>query len=396
MTAQSSHAPRPLTWIEKYWFGVRLGSLHRLLPGIALAAVVVFLAVALARYGGEAVLRMQGVDPTSPKAKNPLSPMMAAVVLGLVVGNVVRLPAFFASGLDFCTKRLLRLGIICIGIKLSVQDVLGLGLGALPAVLGVVLTGLLVVPLIARLLGVGTNLGLLAAASTSICGVSAALAVAPVVGADEKDTACTVANVTLFGLLAMFVHPWIAHAVFSGDSGAVGLFLGTAVHDTSQVTGAAAVYSQLFGDDRAAKIAIIAKLARNCCLVGVVPLMGWLDARRRGGAAKAARFSTLLPLFVVGFVASACLRSLGDAGLSGGGKALGLCDLAAWKSFVHETGETWATRFLAAAMAAVGLTTSFAKLRSLGPKPFLLGGLAALVVSGAGLGLAALCGRYVG
>lgn len=385
-----------MTWIEKNWFGLRIGELHRLLPGIALAAAVVALAVVLARYGGEAVLRMQGLDPASPKAKNPLSPMMAAVVLGLVAGNVLKLPSFFSPGLDFCTKRLLRLGIICIGVKLSVQDVVGLGLGALPAVLGVVLTGLLVVPLLARLLGVGPQLGLLAAASTSICGVSATLAVAPVIGADEKDTACTVANVTLFGLVAMFVHPWIAHAVFAGDSGAAGLFLGTAVHDTSQVTGAATVYAQLFGDDRAAKIAIVAKLARNCCLVGVVPLMGWLHARRQGGVAKTARFSTLLPLFVVGFVAFAGLRSLGDAGIGGGGSAFGLFDAAAWKDLVHATGETWATRFLAAAMAAVGLTTSFAKLRSLGPKPFVLGGLAAVVVSGAGLGLAAICGRYVG
>ncbi len=259
----SPPAARPLTWWEKNALGVRITEVHLLLPGVLLAAAVVVASFLAVRVGGEALLRAQGVDPASPQAKNPLSPMMAAIVFGLVVGNVVRLPRRFAPGFDFCAKRLLRLGIMFLGVKLSLYDAAKLGLGALPAVLGVVVAGLVVTPWIARRLGLGDKLGLLAAASASICGVSATLAVAPVIEADERETAITVANVTLFGLLAMFVHPWIAHLCFAGSSGAAGLFLGTAVHDTSQVTGAATVYAQIYGDARAQQIAIVARLRSN-------------------------------------------------------------------------------------------------------------------------------------
>lgn len=386
-----------MSWIEKHWFGARFGDLHRLLPGTALAAAVVVVGTAAARYGGEALLRAQGIDPAGPQAKNPLSPMMASIVVGLALGNLLRIPAVCGAGLDFCTKRLLRLGIVLIGLKLSLFDLGRLGAGALPAVAGTVAVGLVVVPWIARALGLGDALGALAAASTSICGVTAALAVAPTVKADERETACTVANVTLFGLLAMFVHPWIAHAFFDGSPGAAGLFLGTAVHDTSQVTGAATVYAQLFGAPRAADAAVVTKLARNLCLVGVVPYLAWRHAKRTGGAAGGTKFAALVPLFVGGFVLMTLVRTLGDRGVAeAGGRAFGFVDAAAWKSFVHAAGETWAVRCLAAAMAAVGLSTSFAKLRSLGPRPFVLGGLAALVVSGTGLLAAFLCGRFVG
>jgi uncharacterized membrane protein YadS len=100
-------------------------------------------------------------------------------------------------------------------------------------------------------------------------------------------------------------------------------------------------------------------------------------------------------LFVVGFVAAAALRSYGDAAIAAGGRAFGLFDGPGFRSFVHTMGDDVASTALAAAMAAVGWSTSFAKLRALGARPFLLGGLSALVVSGAGLGFAALCGRFV-
>lgn len=376
--------------------GVRVGDAPRLLPGVLAAAALVLAAEALVRVGGDAVLRAQGLDPASPQARNPLSPVMAAVVLGLLVGNLVRVPRAFAPGADFAAKRLLRLGIMALGVKLSLFEALKLGAGALPAVFGVVAAGLWVVPWVARRLGLGDRLGQLAAASTSICGVSATLAVAPVVEADERETAITVANVTLFGLVAMFVHPWIAHAVFADSPGSAGLFLGTAIHDTSQVTGAAAVYAQLYAEPRAQSVAVVAKLVRNLCLVGVVPLLAARHARSGRGEGRASSRASLVPWFIVGFVAAAALRSLGDYGLAEGGRALGSFDAAEWRAATHAVGDGAATRLLAAAMAAVGLQTRFATLRGLGARPFVLGGAAAALVSLVGLGLAALCGPFVG
>jgi uncharacterized integral membrane protein (TIGR00698 family) len=393
MSAGRSQNPAPkLSRAEVWTLGVPFKDAPLLLPGVLATALVVVVGTFATTRLGETLLRAQNLDPAT--TKNPLSPMLAAILVGLLVGNLLRLPKSIAKGADFCAKRILRLGIMALGVKLSLGELAKLGFDALPAVALVVVAGLAVVPWIASFLGVRGPLADLAAASTSICGVSATLAVAPVVDADEKDVAVTVANVTLFGLAAMFVHPWIAHACFSDAPVSAGLFLGTAVHDTSQVTGAATVYAQLFGAKVAADAAIVTKLARNLCLVAVVPYFAWRRAKRAGTSGKVGSLGGLVPMFVVGFVAAAVLRTIGDSGVEGAdGRAFGVFDAAAWKSLTHAIGETGSTRCLAAAMAALGLTTSFSKLKAAGPRPFALGGLAAIAVALAGLGAAAIFGR---
>ncbi|HYC79187.1 MAG TPA: putative sulfate exporter family transporter [Planctomycetota bacterium] len=392
--ARAAAAPRPLTWAEKHLLGVRAGEVLRLLPGLALVAAIAAASLMLARYAGDAVLRAQGIAPATSKG-SPVSPVTAAILVGLVVGNVVALPKSMSPGLDFAAKKLLRLGIILLGVKLSVTEAFSLGASAVPAVLGVVLAGLFVVPWAARRLGVGDRLGVLAAASTSICGVSAALATAPVIDAEERETACTVANVTLFGLLAMFLHPWIAHLLFADAPGSAGVFLGVAVHDTSQVAGAATIYGSLFDAPGTVRVAVVTKLLRNFCLVAVVPYLAWRHAKRNGAAGKKTRVLQLVPLFVFGFLAAAALRSWGEADLAAGRNALGLFEAANWKAVVRMLGDAWSTALLAAAMAAAGAQTRFAGLKSLGPRPFLVGGLAAAFVAAVGLALAAAFGPRV-
>src|SRR5690606_41939400 len=130
-------------------------------------------------------------------------------------------------------------------------DVLEVGALGVPIVAALVAFAIFAVLRIARGAGVSPQLGLLAAASTAICGITATLAVAPSIEADDREVAYTVANVTLFGLFGMLLYPWLAHAVFGDASASAGLFLGTAIHDTSQVMGAALSYRELFGDERA-------------------------------------------------------------------------------------------------------------------------------------------------
>ena len=389
----SAHtATVPLRRWEKAILGVPVAQAPALLPGLAAATVTVVAAIQLAALAGAWVLDLQGIDPAG--RGSPVSAISVAVLLGIAVANLFRLPASLKPGLDFAVKKLLRLGIILVGIKLSLVDVLQRGLWGIPVVAIVIVVALLVTGRIARALGVGTRLGTLTAAATSICGVTATVATAPVIGADDREVAYTVANVTLFGVVAMLLYPLLAHWLFPALSVSAGMFLGTAIHDTSQVMGAALSYREVFGDELAFQTATVTKLTRNVFLVGVVPLLGFLHARAGGhGAASRPPLSQLFPTFVLGFVALAAARTIGDAGLSAGGTALGLLDAAAWKELTKSLGDTGATWLLAAAMASVGLSTDLRSFRSMGLAPLWLGAIAALVVGATGLALAAIVGR---
>jgi uncharacterized membrane protein YadS len=165
--------------------------------------------------------------------------------------------------------------------------------------------------------------------------------------------------------------------MFDGSQKQAGIFLGTAIHDTSQVTGAGLAYAQQYHADAAMKTAVTVKLVRNLCMSILIPLMAVLYRRgQTGGPTVKQSWHQVVPLFVVGFVVMACIRSIGD---SSDGAAFGFIDRATW-SQVDPTAKFYVSWMLATALAAVGLGTGFAKLKGLGWKPFSVGFAAALLV----------------
>ncbi len=362
-------------------------------PGLVAALVVMLAGFWLADVIGGAMLAARGLSGASP-----ISGVPVAIVLGLALRNLLPLPLPFAPGLKFCTTTLLRLGIVLVGVKLSVVEMARLGVAGVPVVLVAVATGLVFVTWFNRLLGLPPRLGTLIAAGTSICGVTAIVSTAPAIDADEREVAYAVANVVAFGLFGMLVYPYLAHALLPG-SAAIGLFLGTAVHDTSQVVGAALTYRQIYADDAVLRVATVTKLTRNLLLAAVIPLLTWWHARERGaavGRAAVTSWRSLVPSFVAGFVGMAVVRSIGDAMLADGGQALFVWDAASWRALTSFVGDTAGARWLlGTAMAAVGLNTSFHVFRGVGLKPFAVGMAGALVVGGAGFVMALLLGRYV-
>ncbi len=357
---------------------------------MALAVGVMLLAGEVARWMGAGLLRLQGLDPAG--RSSPISGISLAILLGLLAANTVGTAAVFRPGLAFAVKRMLRLGIILVGIRLSFYDVLKLGAWGIPVVATIILVALGVTNVFARMLGISDRLGTLAAASTAICGVTAALSVGPVIEAEESEVAYTVANVTLFGLAAMLTYPYLAHALFGTGSGSVGLFLGTGIHDTSQVIGAALSYKELFQDERALQVATVTKLTRNVFLVAVVPALAYFHARRTGHAGARVRISRLFPIFVLGFLAMAIVRSIGDVGLAGGGRSFGVWDTEGWRAVAKTLGETWGSAALGTAMAGVGLSTNLRAFRAMGAKPFYVGALSAALVAVLALILASIVG----
>jgi uncharacterized integral membrane protein (TIGR00698 family) len=367
-----------------------------LLPGVAAAVLVMLAGFWLADVIGRAVLAAQGLSGGS----SPISGVPVAIVLGLLLRNTLHLPPALAPGLRFSVSTVLRLGIVCVGIKLSAFDVLRLGIAGLPVVVAAIGAGLLFVTWFNRVLGLPPRLGTLLAAGTGICGVTAIVSTAPAIDADEREVAYAVANVVAFGLFGMLAYPYLAHAWLS-RSETVGLFLGTAVHDTSQVVGAALTYRQLYGDDVVLRVATVTKLTRNLFLAVVIPLLTWMHVRATRDSAPRARgagtsWRALVPAFVLGFLGMAIVRSVGDAMLASGAAAYGWWSAAEWLSLTNLIGDVWGSRLLlGTAMAAVGLNTSFSVFRGVGFKPFAVGLAGALVVGAVGLTMAVVFGRFV-
>jgi uncharacterized integral membrane protein (TIGR00698 family) len=362
-------------------------------PGVVAALLVMLVGFWLADQIGQAILAAQGLRGSSPVSGVPV-----AIVLGLLLRNTLPLPASLNPGLKFATTTILRAGIVLVGIRLSLFDVLKLGIAGLPVVLAAIATGLFFVTWFNKKLGLPPRLGTLIAAGTSICGVTAIVSTAPAIEADEREVAYAVANVVAFGLFGMLFYPYLAHAVL-GSSETIGLFLGTAVHDTSQVVGAALTYKQVYGDDVVLRVATVTKLTRNIFLAAVIPFLSWQHLRSQsvtGAAKKKMSWKALVPGFVIGFLTMAVVRSIGDATLGSGGAAFGIWSAASWASITKQLGDFWASQILlGTAMAAVGLNTNFAVFKGVGLKPFAVGMAGALAVGSVGMLMAVIFGRFV-
>jgi uncharacterized integral membrane protein (TIGR00698 family) len=355
-----------------------------LAPGLALSVAVAFAGRSLSQWLGTSVLDFK---------ESPVSGIMVAILLGLAVRNLAGLPAVCDSGLQLCLKRVVRIGIVLPGLRLSLTTAGKIGLVGLPIVLGCIVCALIPVSVVNRALGLPRRPGSLIAVGTSICGASAIVATAPAIDAEEDEVSYAVGCITVFGLVTMFLYPFLAHRPFVGNPNRCGLFVGTAIHETAQVAGAGLMYEQQFSAPRALEIATVTKLVRNLCMAGVIPLMAVMYHRGSSGTAnrRRAKWHQVVPLFIAGFIAMTGVRSLGDLGAR---PFFGLLDSSAWKHLISNA--TLATEWcLTVAMAAVGLGASLSKLKSLGWKPFGVGFAAAALVGVASIGLVRLFGPLI-
>jgi uncharacterized integral membrane protein (TIGR00698 family) len=384
--------------LVKAMLGVsRLSEAVKLLPGLAVAIGVMLIALPAASLMGRWLLIMQGIDPEG--RASPISGVPVAILFGLLIRNLVPLPESLTAGIQFSVSKLLRLGIVLIGIKLSLGDLLRLGFWGALVVFMPIATGLVFVSWFNRFLKLPERLGTLIAAGTSICGVTAILSIAPGIKADEEEVAYAVANITIFGLLGMLFYPYLAHSLLHSSEG-VGLFLGTAIHDTSQVVGAAMTYKEVFHDDKVLQAATVTKLTRNLFLAVVVPLLTFYHLRGRQNpeeqdSQSRAQVIRLIPIFVLGFIVMALARTIGDATL-GTGWAYGIWNDADWKWLTIQIGEVWGSRYLlGTALAAIGLGTSLSVFKGVGLKPFAVGLLGAFLVGLVGFLMSYLVSPFV-
>jgi uncharacterized integral membrane protein (TIGR00698 family) len=375
----------------KYGRIVTSNAFGKLVPGLLLIAALVTLAILLTN----AINRLIGLG-------NIISFILIVIIIGMAINNFWSVPRVFKCGIAFAVKRILRLGIILMGIRLSIVSVLTIGVWGIPIVLSCILAGLVVTVYFGKWLKIPIRLALLTAVGTGICGVTAIVATAPGLEAQDEEVSYAVANITVFGLIAMVVYPLIMHTVLDGQTTLIGLFLGTGIHETAQVAAAGMIYDQTFNvitSPTVLDVATVTKLLRNVMMAVVIPAITiWYSARiQRTQVGKAGRTRSILrlfPLFIFGFLAMAILRSIGDYGLENGGQAFGLWEGETWKAIFGRVSE-WSGYLLAAAMAGVGLSTSFRQMKGFGIRPFYVGFVAALSVGVVGLIMVLILGRYV-
>ena len=317
------------------------------LPGLLLCT-----AVALAAW-------LLGEAETDLLGRAWLEPMVLAILLGMVVGNALRLPASMEPGVRFSAKTLLDIAVALLGATLSSAAVLALGARTFLLIALVVLLGLGLSYLAGRALKLSRRLSLLIASGNAICGNSAIAAVAPIIGARREEVAASIALTALIGVVAVLALPF---AVFAGGLAIerYAVLAGLTVYAVPQVVAATAV----FGTSVLA-LATLVKLARVVMLGPLTLLLSLLaprfaepgEEKPKGGA------KLYLPWFIIAFALLAGARSLGLIS-EGAGAQLGLIS----------------KQLATVAMAALGLEVRLATLREIGPPVALASAASALIM----------------
>ncbi|MGO9994473.1 MAG: YeiH family protein [Steroidobacteraceae bacterium] len=314
------------------------GGVHRLWPGLAIAIAISAVAFLMARAPALAAWGM--------------SALTIAIVLGVILGNLghrlVTGPRA-QPGLQFAQKTFLRLGVALYGLNLSLPQILQVGPAAIVADLFIVSSTILVGWWVGyRWLRMDRDTVLLASAGSGICGAAAVVATESVLGSAPHKTSAAVGQVVLFGSLAMLVYPLI-FSLSTVARAPFGVYVGSTVHEVAQVV---AIGKTIGG--ATAENAVIVKMIRVMLLAPFLMLLG----RFAAGNAQSVKTVARPPAFALAFIAIAVVHPY-----------LGLPEnvLAALRKLD--------VVLLAAAMAALGLDTTIAKLRDAGRDALVLGAI---------------------
>ena len=283
-----------------------------------------------------------------------LSPMIVGIVLGMLYANSLRnnLPDTWVPGIQFCSKRVLRFGIILYGFRLTFQNVLDVGLPAILIDAIVVTLTICGGVLVGKLLKMDKDIALLASVGSGICGAAAVLGAESAIKAKPYKTAVAVSTVVIFGTLAMFVYPVLyRNGVFDLNPQQMGIYTGSTVHEVAHVVGA----GNAMGPE-VSNSAIIVKMIRVMMLVPVLLVISFfmMRAAMKSGEGSS-RGKINMPWFAILFLVVIAFNSFDLL-------PAGLVD------FIN----TFDTFLLTMAMTALGAETSIDKFRKAGSKPFVL------------------------
>ncbi len=331
----------------------------QILPGLLLLAAVgyagKFLERSFTAYGKAHHLTLPNIEY-----------VLWAIVIGLVIANTTGVPAAFKPGLA-TYEFWLKAGIVLLGSRFLLGDVLKLGGISLVLVAIEIAVSLVFMTALGRAFGLKPKLTTLLAVGSSICGVSAIIATKGAIDADDEDSSFAIAAILALGAIALFIFPLVGHWLGMSDQ-SYGLWAGLGIDNTAEVIAAGALYS-----DAAAKVAVLAKTARNA-MIGFVVLGYALHWARKEGTEgvgnKAAFLWAKFPKFVLGFLV---ISVVATAHVFSKDQLTSLANLSRWAFLLT--------------FAGVGLRTNIGEMRKQGLRPFVVGALGEVAIAFLTLGL---------
>lgn len=281
-----------------------------------------------------------------------LSPLVVGILIGIVFANTLGsyLPEEWRSGLKFCSKRILRIGIIFFGFRLTLTDVAQVGLSAVALDIFIVCSTIGLGLLVGKWLNMDKETTLLTSSGSAICGAAAVLGAEATLKSEAYKTAVAVSTVVLFGTLSMFLYPVLyRNGFFPLSTHEMGLYTGSTVHEVAHVVGA----SNAMGKE-VAEVAVIVKMIRVILLVPVLLVFSW-SARSRSENVAPDQRRLVVPWFALLFLLAIALNTL-----------------LSLSPAVTEPIKTVDNFALTMAMTALGCETTIDKFRQAGWRPFVL------------------------
>ena len=281
-----------------------------------------------------------------------LSPLVVGILIGILFANTLGryLPEEWRSGLKFCSKRILRIGIIFFGFRLTLADVAQVGLSAVALDIFIVCSTIGLGLLVGKWLKMDKETTLLTSSGSAICGAAAVLGAEATLKSEAYKTAVAVSTVVLFGTLSMFLYPVLyRNGFFPLSTHEMGLYTGSTVHEVAHVVGA----SNAMGKE-VAEVAVIVKMIRVILLVPVLLVFSW-SARSRSENVAPDQRRLVVPWFALLFLLAIALNTL-----------------LSLSPAVTEPIKTVDNFALTMAMTALGCETTIDKFRQAGWRPFVL------------------------
>ncbi|MBP1918924.1 YeiH family protein [Youngiibacter multivorans] len=336
------------------------GKLNNIAPGLLLSACVAVIAMLF----------------SSLIPGDIIGATVMALLVGMMLNPIISGYKQFNAGISFAGKLVLRLGIILMGVNLNFTEVLSVGKYSLFVMIFTMATAFGAGNLIGKLFGTNWKLTNLLSVSTAICGGSAVAAVGPVIRAKDEDVAYAISSTFIFDVLTVVIIPWIGVALGMSSMG-YGLWVGTAVNDTSSVVAAGYAFSEFAGNT-----AVIVKLTRTLFIIPFVLIFSIiterLEARSEGGHGRiSVNLRKIFPYFIIFFLVIVAIRSTGI--IPG--------------ALVDALSRT--SKFcMVMALSAIGLKTSFTDIKNIGFKPMILGFIVDTLVVFVSIGVQVATGRF--
>ena len=284
--------------------------------------------------------------------------LVIAILLGMLWRSIFGLRDSIQPGVSFSSKKLLRVGIILLGMRLNLADIYHAGTSVFVIAVINIVFALIVVYGLTRLFGVEKRLGILTACGTAICGAAAVVAIAPQIKAKEEETAVGAATVAILGTIFTLVYTGLYSFMNLTDKG-YGVFAGGTLHEIAHVIAAAAA-----GGDSSVDIAVIVKLTRVALLVPVALIIGYIVQRQAKESDKKKISLSIVPWFILGFIAMSGFNTLGI-----------VSDTVA--NYIVNV----AYLLIGMAMAGLGLGVEVSTFRKLGMKAFAAGFIGSVLLS---------------